>query len=131
MVHLDVEDGQEDQQPELPGAGHALGAVEGAEPNRGFHPLAVQCCFRRQSCCRNISAQSLDNAPGHDGPGTSEHDGEHLAALIVAGLKVREAINSLQCPPVSPPSACPPASEKARHLGTAAASFRGIVLRAS
>jgi hypothetical protein len=47
----------------------------------------------------NFSVQGLDNAPGRDVPRTSEHDVEHLAALVVAGLRVGVAIDSLQCPP--------------------------------
>jgi hypothetical protein len=77
---------------------HALGAVGGVEPNRGFHPLVVWCCFRRQCHRRDLSEQSLDDTPRRDGPGTSEHDMEHLVALVVAGLRVRVAIDGLQCP---------------------------------
>jgi hypothetical protein len=36
--------------------------------------------------------------PGRDGLGTSEHDVERLVALVVAGLRVRVAIDGLQCP---------------------------------
>jgi hypothetical protein len=124
VVQHDVGDGQEDQQGELSGAGPALGAVGGVEPNWGFHPLVVRCCFRCQSRRRNLSAQSLNDMPRRDGPGTSEHDMEHLAALVVAGLRVRVAIDDLQCthpktsslclsPPGSPPSAYPPTSGRA------------------
>jgi hypothetical protein len=111
VVQLDVGDGQGDQQRELTGTSHALGAVKGVEPNWGFHPLAVQCRFRRRSRRRNLPAQGLDDTSRRDGPGTSEHDVEHLAALIVTGLKVGVAIDGLQCP-----SNCPPTGGKARHL---------------
>jgi hypothetical protein len=98
VVQLDIRDGRGDQQRELLGAGHALGAVGGVKPNRGFHPLVVRCCFRHWRCRRNLSAQSLNDTPGRDGPGTSEHDMEHLTTLVVAGLRVRVAIDGLQCP---------------------------------
>jgi hypothetical protein len=98
VVQVDVGGGRGDQQRELPGIGHALGAIRGVEPNRGFHPLAVRCCFRHRSHRRNLSAQSLDDAPRRDGPGTSKHDVEHPAALVVAGLRVGVAIDGLQCP---------------------------------
>jgi hypothetical protein len=35
---------------------------------------------------------------GRDGPGTSEHDVECLAALVIAGLRVGVAIDGVQCP---------------------------------
>jgi hypothetical protein len=98
VVQLNVEDGRGDQQQELPGAGHALGVVRGIEPNRSFHPLAVRRRLRRRSCRYNLSVQSLDDTPGCDGLGTSKHDVERLAALIVAELRVRVAIDDLQCP---------------------------------
>jgi hypothetical protein len=98
VVQLDVGGGRGDQQRELPGTSHALGAIEGVEPNRGFHPLVVRCCFRHRSRRRNLSAQSLDDAPGRDGPGTSKHDVERPATLVVAGLRVGGAIDGLQCP---------------------------------
>jgi hypothetical protein len=66
-----------------------LGAVRVVEPNQSFHPLAVRCCFR-------CWVQGLDDAPRGDVLGTSEHDMEHLAVLIVAGLRVRVAIDGLQ-----------------------------------
>jgi hypothetical protein len=43
--------------------------------------------------------QDLDDAPGDDVPGISEHDMEHLTALVVTGLRVRVAIDGLQYPP--------------------------------
>jgi hypothetical protein len=97
VVQLNVGDGRGDQQQELPGAGHAFGAVEGVEPNRGFHPLAVQCSFRRWSSRRNLSARSLDDTPEHVGPRTSKHDVERLAVLVVTGLRVGVAMDGLQC----------------------------------
>jgi hypothetical protein len=98
VVQVNIEDGWGDQQRELPGAGHALGAVTGVEPNRRFHPLAVWCCFQCWGRRRNLSVQSFDDTPGCDGPRASEHDVECLAALVVAGLRVRVAIDDLQCP---------------------------------
>jgi hypothetical protein len=95
---FDVGDARGDQKWELIGTGHALGAVRGVEPNRGFHPLVVWCHFRRRSRRRDLPAQGLDDTPGRDGPGASEHDVERLAALIVTGLRVRVAIDGLQCP---------------------------------
>jgi hypothetical protein len=98
MVQLDVGDGRGDQQREMPDAGHGLGTVEGVKPNRGLHPLVVRCCFRCRRRRHNLSAQSLDDTPRHDGPATSKHDMERLVALVVVGLKVRVAIDGLQCP---------------------------------
>jgi hypothetical protein len=98
MVQLNVGDGQGDQQREQPSVGHALGVVGGVEPNQGFHPLAVRCCFWCRSRRCNLSVQSLDDTPRRDGPGTSKHDMEHLAALVVAGLRVGVATDGLQCP---------------------------------
>jgi hypothetical protein len=73
-----------------------LGAVRVIEPNQSFHPLAVRCCFRCWGDNRYPSVQGLDDAPRGDVLGTSEHDMEHLAVLIVAGLRVRVAIDGLQ-----------------------------------
>jgi hypothetical protein len=44
------------------------------------------------------SRRSLDDTPRGDGPGTSKHDVERLAALVVTGLRVGVAIDGLQCP---------------------------------
>jgi hypothetical protein len=44
------------------------------------------------------SAQILDDAMGGDVPRTSEHDVECLAALVVAGLRVRMAVYGLEVP---------------------------------
>jgi hypothetical protein len=63
--------------------------------------------------------------------GTSEHDMERLATLSVARLRVRVAIDGLQCPPAGPLSVCPLAGGKVHSLGAAAASCLGIVPRAS
>jgi hypothetical protein len=98
VVQLDVGDGRGDQKRELTSTNHALGAVRGVKPNRGFHPLAVRCLFRRPSRRRDIPAQGLDDTPGCDSPGASEHDVEHLVALIVTVLRVGVAIDGLQCP---------------------------------
>jgi hypothetical protein len=46
---------------ELPGAGHALGAVRGVKPNQSFHPLAVWCYFRCRGHRCNLSTQSFDD----------------------------------------------------------------------
>jgi hypothetical protein len=46
----------------------------------------------------NLLTQGFDDAPGCDVPGTSEHDMERIALLVVAGLKVEVAIDGLQCP---------------------------------
>jgi hypothetical protein len=43
--------------------------------------------------------QGFVDAPRHDVPGTSEHNMEHLAAFVAAGLRIRVAIDGLQCPP--------------------------------
>jgi hypothetical protein len=58
----------------------------------------VRSCSRRQSHRRNLPAQGLDDTPGRDGPGASEHDVERFATLIVTGLRVGVAIDGLQCP---------------------------------
>jgi hypothetical protein len=74
---------------------HALGAVGGVEPNRRLHPLAVWHCFLCRRRLRNFSAQGLDDAPGHNVPGTPKYDVERLAALVVIGLGVGVAIDNL------------------------------------
>jgi hypothetical protein len=99
VIQLDVGDGWGDKQRELPDAHHALEVVGGVEPNRSFHPLTVQCCFRCWGHSRYLSVQGLDDAPGGDVLGTFEHDIERLAALVVTGLRVGVAIDGLQRPP--------------------------------
>jgi hypothetical protein len=41
--------------------------------------------------------QYFDDTSGRDGLGTSNHDMERLATLVVAGLRVGVAIDGLQC----------------------------------
>jgi hypothetical protein len=76
-----------------------LGRSEASNPIKVSTHLWCGCfrCWGRRRC--NFSAQGLDDAPGRDVPRTSEHDVERFAALFVIGLKVRVAIDSLQCPP--------------------------------
>jgi hypothetical protein len=66
VVHTDVGDGRGDDQRELLGAPHVLGAVRGIERDRRLHPLVVghhsQC---RCSCCHRPT-QRLDDAPRRD-----------------------------------------------------------------
>jgi hypothetical protein len=52
----------------------------------------------RLHIARDHPAQGLDDTPGRDRPGASEHDVERLAVLVVTGLKVGAAIDGLQCP---------------------------------
>jgi hypothetical protein len=61
-----------------------------------LNPIGVSTHLR---CGAALSAaQGLDDTPGRDGPGASEHDVERLAALVVIGLRVGVAIDGLQCP---------------------------------
>jgi hypothetical protein len=98
VVQLDVDDGQGDEQRELSGPCHALGAVRGVEANRCLHPPMVWHRLWGKCGRCHLSAQILDDATGDDVPRTSEHDVEHLVVLIAARLGVRMAIYGLEVP---------------------------------
>jgi hypothetical protein len=48
--------------------------------------------------CRHLSTQILGDATGGDVSRTSEHDVEHRAALVAAGLRVRMAVYGHEVP---------------------------------
>jgi hypothetical protein len=98
MVQLDVDDGQGDEQRELPGPCHALRAVRGIEADRRIHPPVVWHRLWGRCSRRHLSMQVLDDATRGDVPRTSEHDVECLVTLIVTGLGIRMAVYSLEVP---------------------------------
>jgi hypothetical protein len=77
---------------------HALGAVRGIEVDRRLHPPMVWRRLWGRCGLRHLSTQNLDDATRGDVSRTSEHDVERLAALIVAGLRVRMVIYGLEVP---------------------------------
>jgi hypothetical protein len=95
VVQLDVGNGWGDKQREMPDTHHVLGVVRGIEPNRHLHPLVVWHCSWRGCHGRNFSSQGLDDAPGHNVPGTPEHDVKCLAMLVVTRVRVGVATDRL------------------------------------
>jgi hypothetical protein len=98
MIEPNIGDGRGDNQWKLADSYHVLGAVRGVEPNRRLHPLVVGHRSQSRCSCSYHPAQRLDDTPGHDVLGTTIHDVELLAALVVAGIRVRVVVDGLERP---------------------------------
>jgi hypothetical protein len=98
VVQLDVDDGQRDEQRELPSPCHALGAVRGVKADQRLNPPVVWRHLWGKCGRRYLSAQILDDVMGGDVPRTFERDVECLATLVVTGLKVRMVVYGLEVP---------------------------------
>jgi hypothetical protein len=99
VVQPDVGDGQGDEQQELSGSHHVLGAVGGIEANRRLHPLVVGCRLRHRCGRRHRMTQGLDDASGRDVLGAPIYHVECLVTLVGAGVGVRVVVDRL-CRPL-------------------------------